>query len=151
MINNELFNQADEAFDNGDLDKAFSLFKKGADSGDHHAMTRLGAMYSDGEGVEVNIDESILWDLKAISSGSTLSLFNLAITYRTLGDIKSAKAWLEKAIAAGDGEACLQLAKLYMVSDKEILTVKKYLLAAIDSTNICEESVEEASNILNNI
>ncbi len=47
--------------------------------------------------------------------------------------------------------ACLQLAKLYMVSDKEILTVKKYLLAAIDSTNICEESVEEASNILNNI
>ncbi len=151
MSDNEIFNQADEAYDCGNFKEAFSLFRKSAENGNYHAMSRLACMYSDGEGTECNVDESIAWDLKAIKSGSDISQLNLAITYRTLGDIKESKKWFEKAVNAGDGEAALQLAKLYMVSDKETATVRKYLTTAIESDDLFDDSLEEAGKLLSGL
>ena len=42
-----------------------------------------------------------------------------------------AKNWFEKSLDAGDVEAVLQLAKIYMVSELEVEKMKKYLDIAI--------------------
>ena len=57
----------------------------------------------------------------------------------------------EKAIAEGDGDAALDLAKLYMVSDLESANVKKYLILAKNSRNVVESYRIEAERLLNEI
>lgn len=148
MDNDKLFSQADKQHELGRLDVAFKLFLEAAEQGDSSAMSRLACMYADGEGVLRDFEKSIEWDKKAIDAGNTTSLLNLAITYRTLGDIISSKYWFEKALDKGDSEAALQLAKLYMISDKEREKIKYYLSIAISDESICEESHIEANKLL---
>ena len=148
MSDDLLFNQADLAYEEGDFKTAFQLFLKAAQNNNVDAMSRIACMYGDGEGVNRSYELSIQWDMKAIEMGNTSSLINLAITYRACGDIKRAKYWFEKSLASGDGDAALELAKLYMVSDKETDKVREYLNIAINNDNIIEASVEEAKNLL---
>jgi TPR repeat protein len=86
--------------------------------------------------------------MKAIEAGELTSLLNLAITYRMRGDMVSAKHWFEKALDSGDPEAALQLAKLYMVSEKEHETVRRYLELVINDELSLEVSREEAVDLL---
>ncbi|MFC5473458.1 tetratricopeptide repeat protein [Paraherbaspirillum soli] len=143
----DIFLQADAAYDTGDLASAFNLFLQAAEKGNCDAMCRIALMYESGEGIACDIDKSIYWDLKAIDAGSTTSLLNLGITYRRLGNIRKAKYWFEKSLETGDGEAALELARLYSVSDKEIDTVKRYLNIAISSNSLSEASLEEAREL----
>ncbi len=148
MNSDDIFNEADKAYDEGDFSKALTLFHRAAEMGDDSSMSRIALMYYSGDGVDVDIEKSIEWDKKAVEAGSFTSSLNLAITYRALGDIKKAKDWFEKALKDGNGEAALQLAKLYMVTDKEVETVRKYLQIAIDHDDMYEESVNEARKLL---
>lgn len=141
------FSRAEAAYDAGDFAEAFRLFLEAAESGNSDAMCRVALMYESGIGTEYDAEKSIDWDLKAIDAGSTTSLINLGITYRRLGDIRKAKYWFEKSLEAGDGEAALELAKLYSVSDKETATVKQYLEVAIASNRLSEASLEEAKSL----
>lgn len=150
-MNSELlFSQADEQYELGNLNAAFELFSKAAAQGNLSAMSRLANMYSDGEGTVRNYSKSIEWDLKAAKAGSDTSMLNLAITYRTLGDILRAKEWFEKALGSGNGEAALCLAKLYMVSEKETDKIQHYLNIAISHGAISETSKTEATDFLKN-
>lgn len=146
--NDDLFERASTEYEGGDFKKAFSLFLNAAEGGSVDAMERLASMYGAGEGTGLDFEKSIYWDKKAVDNGSILSLLNLGITYRSVGDIRLSKSWFEKALAAGDGEAALQLAKLYMVSEKEAGIVVGLLNAAIDSKTLCDASLEEASKFL---
>lgn len=149
MNTEEIYLHADTAYDAGNFEEAFALFLKAAEHGDCNAMCRIALMYESGDGTLSDIEESIYWDLKAIEGGCNTSLLNLAITYRHLGEIRKSKHWLEKSLGTGDGEAALELAKLYSVSDKEIATVINYLNIAIASDNLTEASREEALELLN--
>lgn len=148
MDNDELFRQADEQYDLGNLEGAFKLFLEAAEQGDISAMSRLAMMYGAGEGAPQDVEKSIEWDLKSIELGDSISMLNLGITYRMKGDILKTKYWFERALAAGDGEAALQLAKLYMVSDKEQKNIRYYLNVAINHDSINEMSQEEACELL---
>lgn len=150
MNSEVLFSQADEQYELGNFNEAFELFLKAALKGDLSAMNRVACMYSDGEGTSRDYEKSIEWDLKAAEAGSDTSMLNLAITYRTLGNIRSAKEWFEKTLDAGNGEAALCLAKLYMVSDKETDKIQHYLKLAINHSAICESSKDEAVDLLKN-
>lgn len=148
MSRNDLFDNACEAYDREDFDLALDLFRQGAEAGDASAMGWLACMYGNGEGTKRDIDKSIYWDKTAVKAGDSVSAFNLAVTYRTIGNIQESKRWFEKAIEMGDHEAALELAKLYMVSDKERKTVRKLLNVAIQGTFVSEASREEASELL---
>lgn len=136
------------AYDRGHLNKAFKLFLAGAQAADVDCMAMVAVMYGAGEGVRIDLHQSIEWDQKAIAAGSELAFLNIAITYRCMGDLVSARHWFERALESGDGEAALHLAKLYMVSDLEAATVSKYLHAAIDSKNAFEDTKMEARQLL---
>jgi len=144
----DLFLTANTAYDEGDLELAFDLFSQAANKGDDSAMSRLAIMYSEAEGVLRDIGQSIHWDLKAIEAGSVVSMSNLAITYRTVGDIEESKKWFEKAIEAGDGDAALELAKTYLIYEDNKLQAQFYLQKVIVSNDVCEDSVEEANQLL---
>jgi TPR repeat protein len=148
MSNDELFLAGDALFDEGNVEGAFAVFLEGAQNGCVLSMTRLASMYTSGEGIGCNYDKAIEWELEAINQGDVSALLNVGISYRIKGDIRKAKYWFEKSIDAGDGSGALELAKLYMVSDKEISTVKKYLNLAIVSENMCEADIEEARQLL---
>lgn len=150
MNSDALFSQADEQYELGNLNAAFELFLKAAVQGDLSAMNRVACMYGDGEGTTRDYEKSIEWDLKAAEAGSDTSMLNLAITYRALGDIRSAKEWFERSLGAGNGEAALCLAKLYMVSDKEADKIQHYLNIAINHEAISDSSKDEAVDFLKN-
>lgn len=144
----ESFSEADKLWDSGNYNEAFTLFNKLAENGDVSSMSRLAVIYTDGRGVETDIKKSIYWDMRAIENGCKASLSNLAITYRMRGDIKRSKTWFQKAVDAGDGDAALELAKLYMVSDKETDMIVYLLEKVIHSGSSTENSINEAKNML---
>jgi TPR repeat protein len=150
-MENSLFDEASAAYDNGNYEIAFALFLKLAQSGDVDAMTRIASMYGAGEGTSLDFEKSIEWDERAVKSGSITSLSNLGITYRMRGDARQAKLWFEKAIAAGDSEAALDLAKMYLISELETTRVKQYLGLVLAGENCSEAARDEAAEILRNL
>lgn len=143
-----LFNRADELHDKGEFISAFKLFSEAAESGDTASMLRMASMYTCGEGVQCDYAKAEQLELKAIEAGDITGLVNLGITYRIKGDIRNSKKWFLKAIDAGDGSGALELAKLYLVSDNEIETTRKYLELAISNPSMCEADIEEAKFLL---
>lgn len=148
----DLFIQADAAYQQGDFKTAFTLFLKAAENGDINAMERLALMYDDGEGVESDIDKSIYWDSCAIANGSITALSNLAITYKQLGDFKKAEEYFKKAIKAGDYDAALELAKLYILDSEKLARLEQIndLLNIViqNPQEVCAVSLEEAEKLL---
>lgn len=151
MIKEDQFAKADQLFKDGDYRAAFKLFLSLAKMGDASAMTRVALMCGEGQGAEYSFEESLKWDMKAAEAGNPIALLNLGITYRRHGDAKRAREWFEKALQGGDGEAALELAKMYMISDLETPRVKNYLQVALASKNMCEASREEAERLLDEL
>lgn len=145
---NDQFLSADAAYERGDFKEAFDGFLELAEGGDLGGMGRVACMYDDGEGTSRDRDKSLEWDLRAAALGSTTSMFNLGITYRNSGNAREARRWFEALHAAGDGDASLELAKMYMISDLEGERIRAYLVAAVQSSNVCEASREEAQQLL---
>ena len=149
MDKNNYFLEGDSLFEQQKLEEAFSAFLNGANNGDVACMTRVASMYSCGEGVACDYDKAIMWESKAVELGDISAMVNLGISYRIKGDLLKAKYWFEKSHQAGDGSGSIELAKLYLVSDKETDNVKYYLEQALKSGNLCEAEIEEANNLLN--
>lgn len=148
MEKDQLFEKADKLHERGLYNEAFSLFLTGAESGDTSCMTRLACMYSCGEGVECDYDKALEWELNAIKLGDITAMVNAGITYRIKGELRESKHWFEEALSAGDGSGAIELAKLYMVSEKESSRVEKYLKIAVNHMNISELEIEEAERYL---
>lgn len=140
--------QAQAHYDAGELEPAFSGFLAAAEDGDVHAMCQVASMYSCGEGVRCDHGKALEWEIRSWEGGNLSAAVNVAITYRTMGDVVEAKKWFERAIESGDGDAALQLAKLYLVSDKETDKVRALLGSAIADDGNCQESIEEAKALL---
>ncbi len=151
MDKEKLFLRADELYEKGEFSSAFDTFLKAAEKGDTSSMLRIASMYTCGEGVKCDYEKAEKWELKAIEAGDQTGMVNLGITYRIKGDIRKSKAWLEKALEYGDGSAALELAKLYLVTEKETDTVKKHLKQAIANENMCEADIEEAEKLLSEL
>ncbi|THB68137.1 MAG: sel1 repeat family protein [Gammaproteobacteria bacterium] len=147
----DFFTEGDQLFEQQNLTEAFSAFLKGALNGDTSCMTRVASMYSCGEGVSCDYDEAIKWELKAAELGDLCAMLNLGISYRIKGDILNAKKWFISSFEAGDGSGAIELAKLYLVSDKEKDTVKYYLDQALKSNTLCESEIEEVNQLFGKI
>jgi uncharacterized protein len=148
MTNDDQFAIASRLFDDAQYKEAFEQFLYLAKQGNSSAMTRVAVMYGEGKGVEYDFEECVRWDMKAADAGSQAALLNLGISYRNTGDARAAKRWFEKSLQMGDGEAALELAKMYLISELETERVKKYLDQALQSKNTCEASREEARQLL---
>ena len=148
MSDGKNFNHASSTYERGEFKLAFESFRDLAMEGDVDAMSMLATMYGSGEGVQYDFDQSVAWARKAAELGNYSSFINLGIAYRAKGDLRAAKAWFQKAFDVGDGEAALELAKLYLVSELETERVRQYLESAVAMGNLCEQSEEEVQSLL---
>ena len=133
--------------DAGKYRKAFKIFRKLAKR-NTYAMVSLANLYSGGFGIEYSFEKIVKWEKKAAEQGDDCGMINLGTTYRRAGDVRTAKAWYEKALQAGDGSAALEIAKMYLISDLETKRVKNYLHRALEVGQLCEADEEEIQALL---
>ena len=145
------FEKADALYDSGRFNDAFKMFVELCNAGDAASCSRVAIMYGDGRGVEYDFEKSVEWDLRALELGNVSSLLNLGVTFRTHGAAREARKYFERAIAAGDGDAMLELAKLLDVSDFETANVLRLLRLMLESDSVTEGSREEASSLVTEI
>jgi TPR repeat protein len=145
------YSRAIKFYETRQYGRAFRIFEKLANAKKHEAISMMATMYGEGQFVQKDAEKSISFDLRAVELGSTLSLSNLAITFRRKGECRTAYKWFRKAFERGDGDAAVEMAKLLDVSDHEIEKVKALLVTALEHENITVDSREEAQNILNEI
>lgn len=89
--------------------KAAQWMRRAAQHGLSPAQNTLGVILSNGDGVRKDIDEALWWMRKAFRAGHTLAAHNIALTYRQIGDLRTAVKWFRKSADAGDGDALIQV------------------------------------------
>ena len=89
--------------------RAKEWYEKAAKAGESEAMTNLGYMYDQGQGVPRDYDKAKDWYEMAAAAGDAVAMRNLGILYHkgqgVLQDDHQAREWIEKAAAAGDAES----------------------------------------------
>ena len=68
-----------------------------------------GILLGDGNHIRKDVLEALYWLKRAFRSGDSCAAQNIAITYRQMGDLKSAFNWFRKSAETGDGDALVQL------------------------------------------
>lgn len=97
--------QAHQAWDAGDLPRAFQLFQSCVDQGDTGALMNLGYFYDEGLGTPASKYQARIWYRKARHAGDFVAANNLAILFREREAHHSAFHWFRKAALGGDGDA----------------------------------------------
>lgn len=147
----DLFNRADAEWERGRKKKAFSLFLRAALLGEAAAQHNVGYFYHVGIGVKRNKKRALFWYKKAWRNDrETGTCINIAKVYESQKKHRVALAWWQKAISKGDGEAALELAKVYLKrqNKRDHAKARALLRKARKSTDITESGAEEVSEIL---
>jgi len=146
----DVFVQANKEHESGRVKKAYKLFVRAAREGHPYAPNSVGYFLDNGIGVAQNKKKAIDWYRKAARKGDICGVANLGIVYRDLGNLRRAIFWLTRAVAAGDGDAALELAKIHLA--RENTSSRKrgvaYLRAAVGSKSVSPSSREEAALLL---
>ncbi len=132
-------------------EEAYTLFTQLAKMGNAYAMSALARLYEDGRGVKPDFNQALRWAEKAIEAGNVTAIYNLAVTYRRIGNLRQSKRLFERVLELGELSAALDLAKMYMVSDKETDTVRKFLqmvLKGVPQIDVSEDNIQEAEQLL---
>jgi len=142
---------AHEAWERGDFERAFLLFRRCAELGQVGCMLDLGYFYDEGVGVEQNKDEAMSWYKRAYRLGDSAAASNIAILYREQGRVRLERQWFERSAALGDGDSGLELAKLHLRERGVQRSREKaieLLSSAVRSESITEAGREEAVALL---
>lgn len=148
-----IYDEALHAKDEGDLDKAFELFMRGALLDDPHAQNAVALAYSDGEGIKQDKNEAIRWLKKSLRIEQQPGYCsNIAIVYSEMGKRRQAEYWWQKAVALGNGDAALTYAKfLLKVSGRyspKVITLLKFAKNSREGWKITADGREEAIELL---
>jgi TPR repeat protein len=146
----ELFLEAARYEEAGDFGRAFRCLLTAAQLGDAGSQLNLGNFYAWGRGTRKNLQKAAYWYKKAYKSGESTGALNLAIDRKVAGNLSSAITWFKKAIAMNNGEACVQLAKLYKNRKGGQKRATQLLTRALRMSrdHISEAAKEEAEQLI---
>jgi TPR repeat protein len=147
------FFAANDAWDAGAHKKALSLFLKAAAAGETHALNSVGYFLDHGIGVARNSAAARDWYRKAARAGDVAGCANLAICYRDEGNFRWARFWFERAYAQGDGDAALELGRLFLWEgpNRNDHKVVHYLTQAVASAQVSADGKKEAGRLLKSL
>jgi len=131
--------------------KAAQWFRRAAEHGLPSAQNTLGVLLSNGDGVRKNVAQALSWFRKAFHAKDACAAQNLAITYREIGDLRTAVKWFRKSADAGDGDALIQLGIHYYWGKgvrKNPKAAVRCFRAATKAKNICEAGRDDAFFLL---
>ncbi len=143
--------QAHQAWDTGDLPRAFQLFLSCVRQGDSGAMFGLGYFYDEGLGTPRSKYQARFWYRKARHAGDFVAANNLAILFRERHAHRSAFHWFHKAALDGDGDAWVEMAKYHLEgrgTPVSKASARECLRRAIRSRFITPAGREEAQSLL---
>jgi len=110
----DLFRQAYEEEQKGNMKKAFRLYLKAARLGHPEVQNKVGVCYDVGEGTKKNAKLALYWYKKAWRNGSQTGVCgNIATFYASLGNYRRAVFWWLKE-ANNDGDTAIDLARYYL-------------------------------------
>ncbi|MBO6783131.1 MAG: sel1 repeat family protein, partial [Alphaproteobacteria bacterium] len=102
---------------NGDPEGAIAVWAPLAERGHLRAQYALGALYSEGEGVQIDMEQAFRWWHMAARAGDRRAQFNIAGMYREgLGveaDVEQAVTWMRRAAEAGNVDAQFGMVDFY--------------------------------------
>ncbi|SEL24443.1 Sel1 repeat-containing protein [Variovorax sp. YR750] len=147
------FSAANDAWDAGEHKKALSLFLKAAAAGEIHALNSVGYFLDHGIGVKQDSAVAREWYRKAAKAGDVAGCANLAICYRDDGNFRWARYWFERAYSKGDGDAALELGRLFLWEGphKNHRKVVDYLTKAVAAQYVTPNGREEAGKLLKSL
>tara|TARA_B100001013_G_scaffold249033_1_gene154555 strand:- start:232 stop:717 length:486 start_codon:yes stop_codon:yes gene_type:complete len=148
-----IFKQASKEWDAGKTKQAYKLFAQAAEQGDLSSLHNLAYFYDVGIGVTKNEKKALRLYKHAVRQGNVTSMCNIGTIYRDWGNFRRARFWFLKAFENGDGDAALELAKMYLKRNArgDSKRASKYLKLAISAKSVTEASVEEAELLLSNL
>lgn len=154
----DLPSEADDAWESGELMRAFSLFSEGAALGIEGCMLNLGYFYDEGIGVSEDKAQAMHWYKRLYRRSkvtnplhSAVAASNIAILYREQGKHRLEFQWFQRSAQLNDGDSEVDLAKLYMEGKgvrRSLTLAKAALERALESNHITEADREEAADLL---
>lgn len=145
---NLLYQQGDKAWQAGRLQPAFRFFLAAARAGMAPAFRIVGQFYDRGDGVRADKNAALYWYRLASQSGDDSAANNIGCIFRDRGKIAQALRWFERAVTLGDADANLNVAKIYLRSERGMAKAAPYLRKTLRSNWATEESKEEARLLL---
>jgi uncharacterized protein len=124
---------------------------KGAKAGDTSCQILLGNYLSGGrKGISIDQTRAIYWYKQAYKQGNSTAPFNLAMDYRKQGDVDEAYRWFELSVEAGNNEAHLALAKIWLHDRENKAKAIKHLKAVFQGNprDVSELGRDEARTML---
>jgi TPR repeat protein len=98
----------------GDYAEAVRIWRPLAEQGDAGSQNGLGVLYQNGEGVQKNSAEAMMWYQRAAAQGFSKALYNIGYTYETEGDnFTEAARWYSKAAAQSFAPAQYKLGRFF--------------------------------------
>ena len=148
-----LFVEAEKCEEIADFRGAFKRLSAAAQLGHHMSQLNLGNFYSEGTGTRRSLTKAAYWYKKAYKNGNPDGPLNLAIDRRNAGNIRSAVFWFKKAIAMNNGEACVELAKIYTLRSGGKKAAADLLRRALlmGRDDISDDAKEKAAALLKTI
>jgi len=135
----------------GRIEEAFHLFFEAAKAGDSRAQLNVGYLYDTGQGVARSRTSALTWYRKAVRGGEAAAANNIGTIYRDEGRLRLAVRWFEKAATMGDGDALLEVARLYAGPLEEPAKARKLLARVRTSKRASVDSQEEAARLLRSL
>ncbi len=143
--------KGEAAEDAGHFESARIFFERGAALGDGMCWSRLGLMYDNGVGCQVNKAMAMHCYKQAWKTRDLCAANNIAVLYREAGNRRLMFTWFKKAAMEGDGDALVEVAKCLMAGvgvRRDPSAAIRSLEAARQSQNITPAGREEAELLL---
>jgi TPR repeat protein len=144
---NELYRRGNQAWSKGHVRPAFRLFLAAAKAGLEAAFSTVGNFYHSGIGVKTNPDAAIYWYRLAYRAGSRSVANNIGCILRDRKKFGEAIEWFRRAVKQNDGDANLNIAKIYLLKG-DLVRTRSYLDKTRRSPWATEQSKEEARSVL---
>jgi TPR repeat protein len=144
----EQFSRACMLLDEGRARAAFHLFFAAARAGHLEAQSNLGYLFDTGTGVRRSRIEALHWYRKAARRGDPAAANNIGALFRDEGRPRLAVRWFEKAVALGNADALLEMAKLYAGPLKDSRMAMRLLKKVLTAKRVAVVSQEQAQQLL---
>lgn len=145
------FAQASRLLERGRIEEAFRLFLEVAKAGNSRAQLTVGYLYDTGEGVGRSRLQAMSWYRRAVRQGEAAAATNIATIYRDEGRLRLAIRWFDKAAGLGDGDALLEMAKLYAGPLEEPAKARRLLSRVLRSKRAAPDNREQAERLLHTL
>ena len=111
--NHDLLEEADLLYDNGDYGDAFCCYLKLAERGLEDAQCNVAWMYSEGLGVEQDLEQAKNWYSQAAVNGDAYAQIGLGNVHTRQGEHEKALPWYQKSARQGYSPAIYRMAVVY--------------------------------------